>query len=194
MWHYTQRRLKSVIFFIHFKIVLLSPVYGLRVQVAALGVEKAVLYWTKWGLFSRTLFPATQGPSILKEKRISNNRLVVQGTTQNTLPVWKITGLFWTLNSSAAEKVSPPPQILWTNTLFFLFFSFIMSVTELLMCWRWLDIFLIKIYVLNIYQVTKLPKYKEGGFSWLWANHSQRNLLGSLNTGESQHHFDLKAD
>lgn len=33
------------------------------------------------------------------------------------------------------------------------------------MCWRWLDIFLIKIYVLNSYQVTKLAKYKEGGFS-----------------------------
>lgn len=31
-WHYTQRRLKSII---HFKIVLLSPVYDLRVQVAA---------------------------------------------------------------------------------------------------------------------------------------------------------------
>jgi len=32
MWHYTQRRLKSII---HFIIVLLSPVYNLRVQVAA---------------------------------------------------------------------------------------------------------------------------------------------------------------
>lgn len=61
------------------------------------------------------------------------------------------------------------------------------------MCWRWLDIFLIKIYVLNSYQVTKLAKYKEGGFSWVWAKHLQINLLGSLDTGESQHPFDLKA-
>lgn len=193
MWHYTQRRLKSVIFFIHFKIILLLPVYGLRVQVAVLGVEKAVLYWIKWGLFSKTLFPATQGPSILKEKRISNNRLVVQGTTQNTLPVWKIqaSSEHWI---HLLLKRSPLLPASVNQHLIFSFLFFYSVCYRTLMCWRWLDIFLVKIYVLNSYQVTKLAKYKEGGFSWVWAKHSQINLLGSLNTGESQHHFDLKAD
>lgn len=133
MWHYTQRRLKSVICFIRFKIVLLSPVYGLRVQVAALGAQKAVLYWTKWGLFSKTLFPATQGPSILQEKRISNNRLVVQGTTQNTLPVWKIQAFSEHWIHLLLKRSPLPPAFREPTPCFF--FSFIMSVTE---CYRML--------------------------------------------------------
>lgn len=140
----------------------------------------------------KTLFPATQGPSMLQEKRISNNRLVVQGTTQNTLPVWKIqaSSEHWI---HLLLKRSPLPPASVNQHLIFNFLLFYNVCYRALMCWRWLDIFLIKIYVLNSYQVTKLAKYKEGGFSWVWAKHLQINLLGSLNTGESQHPFDFKA-
>lgn len=52
--------------------------------------------------------PCYTGSINTEGKRISNNRLVVQGTAKHIAYVEDL-DLFLTLNSSTAEKVSPPP-------------------------------------------------------------------------------------
>lgn len=99
--------------------------------------------------------PCYTGSIYTEGKRISNNRLVVQGTTKH-IACMEDLGLFSTLNSSAVEKISPPPPVLCEPTP--CSFPFYNICYRGLMCWRWLDIFLIKIEVLNSYQVTKLAK------------------------------------
>lgn len=75
--------------------------------------------------------PCYTGSIYTGGKRISNNRLVVQGTTKH-IAYMEDLGLFSTLHSSAetrtaAEKVSPPPQCCVKHLIFF---SLYMSVTE----------------------------------------------------------------
>lgn len=140
--------------------------------------------------------PCYTGSIYTEQKRMSNNRLVVQGTTKYVVYMEDL-DLIWTLHSSTYEKVSLPPPLFVTPHLFFLFMMFFCLVGFLykgLMCRRWLDIFLIKIYALHSYQVSKLAKQKQEGFSRVWASHLQINLLGSLITNKSSNHFDLKGD
>lgn len=59
--------LKPVICFIHFKIVLLLPVYNLIVQVAAETLEGCIVL-NRMKAVLQSLFTATQGPSILSKK------------------------------------------------------------------------------------------------------------------------------
>lgn len=99
------------------------------------------------------------GSIYTEQKRISNNRLVVQGTTKYVVYMEDL-GLFSTLYSSTSEKISFPPPLFVTPHLIFPLHDFFLVwfVYEGLMCWRWLDIFLIKIYASRTYQVSKLAK------------------------------------
>lgn len=99
------------------------------------------------------------GSIYTEQKRISNNRLVVQGTTKYVVYMEDL-GLFSTLYSSTSEKISlPPPLFVTPHPIFPLHdFFLVWFVYEGLMCWRWLDIFLIKIYASRTYQVSKLAK------------------------------------